>query len=245
MILYQIHIFLAISLLLYVAILKLLRLRVISAKYIIALALVKLCTNTTALCLYAFLPKSWHVLMWMFHIFLALDFGYYLYLTYRYEYRHVDEPFDVIFVFGAGLVWDKISRSLKTRLDQAIEVHLKNPQAVMIVSGGQGKDEALPEAKAMYDYLVNQGMDASKIIQEDQSTSTYENLVYASRLYPLTQAHVAFVSNHYHIYRIERMAKKLGIQGKGICASYHYYSVLVFYIREYFAIWKARLKGQL
>ena len=52
------------------------------------------------------------------------------------------------------------------------------------MSGGQGPDEDRTEASVMHDYLEQHGIDATRIIIEDQSTSTYENLVFSKELLP-------------------------------------------------------------
>ena len=51
----------------------------------------------------------------------------------------------------------------------------------MIVSGGQGSDEAISEAEAMRRYLVEQGIRNEEIIMEDKSTNTEENLVFSMK----------------------------------------------------------------
>ena len=49
----------------------------------------------------------------------------------------------------------------------------------MVVSGGKGSGEKITEAKAMKDYLIKNGIDKNRIIEEDKSTNTYENFKYS------------------------------------------------------------------
>ncbi len=149
--------------------------------------------------------------------------------------------FEVIVVFGAGLFQDVISRSLKVRLDKAYQLAIQCPLAIIIVTGGQGKNETVSEALAMADYLIQKGIASERIILEDQSTTSYENLVYALKKYDFRQQKTALVSNQFHLYRIEKLAKKLGIQGVGVSGYLHSVALPVFYTREYFALLKAYL----
>lgn len=52
----------------------------------------------------------------------------------------------------------------------------------MIVSGGQGPDEAHTEASVMARYLIEHGADASRVIEEDKASNTRENLLFSSKL---------------------------------------------------------------
>ena len=71
------------------------------------------------------------------------------------------------------------SLALQYRLDAAVEYLKQYPHVQVIVSGGQGKDEPMSEATFMYTYLVEAGIEENRILQEDDSTSTYENLQFS------------------------------------------------------------------
>lgn len=158
--------------------------------------------------------------------------------------RKLERP-DIIFVFGAGLIENRLSLSLKTRLDKAIELHHMYPQCPIIVSGGQGRNEWLSEAEAMKDYLLSKHINEEVILVEDTSTTTQENLVFAMRLYPLRNKKIALVSNQFHVYRTEKMATKLGLNGFAVPAYMHHIGTFAFYIREYFACIKAFIKQEI
>lgn len=83
---------------------------------------------------------------------------------------------DYIIVLGAGIIGEQVTPLLASRIDQGIEILKKNPKALLIMSGGQGKGEDIPEGEAMARYAINKGIDESKIIIEDKSTNTKENL---------------------------------------------------------------------
>ncbi len=142
---------------------------------------------------------------------------------------------DAVIVLGKGLDGDKVPVNLAKRLDKAIEYHQKNPSAIIVVSGGKGSDDKVSEAQAMYDYLISKGIGNDVIIKEDKSTTTYENFVFSSEILKTKfgeKYSVAFVSNSFHIWRAERLAKELGINTTRLGAGIEWYTVPANYIRE-------------
>ena len=91
-----------------------------------------------------------------------------------------DAPY--VTVLGAAVYGETPSISLRHRSDRAAEHLHDNPQAVAVVSGGQGEGESISEAECMRRYLVNKGGVAEdRILLEDQSTSTLENLTFSKQ----------------------------------------------------------------
>ncbi len=120
---------------------------------------------------------------------------------------------DAVIVLGAGLKGDRPSKILRTRLDEAVEYHRQNPDAVMVVSGGQGPQETISEADAMARYLIAAGVPEEQILKEDRSTSTFENFSFSKALLDEKlgeEYSVAFVSNDFHILRAKGIAKQVG-----------------------------------
>ena len=117
---------------------------------------------------------------------------------------------DSIVVLGAGLVGERPSRALAYRLDRAVELWQQRPTIPIVVSGGQGPDEVIPEAEAMERYLRAKGVPAQFIIQEDQATTTIENL-HLSRalLQPQGRSRPAVVTNNFHTLRTSRLAERI------------------------------------
>lgn len=89
---------------------------------------------------------------------------------------------DAVIVLGAGIHGERVSLPLARRLDIAIAYHKRNPDAVIVVTGGQGRQELITEALAMERYLVERGVPQDRILQEDKSTSTLENLAFAKAI---------------------------------------------------------------
>ena len=67
----------------------------------------------------------------------------------------------VMIVLGAGLRKDKPSMLLRYRLDKAYEYAAEHPDLLIVTSGGQGRDEWIPEGQAMRDYLIEKGLPAA------------------------------------------------------------------------------------
>ena len=72
-----------------------------------------------------------------------------------------------------------ISAIMKQRLELALVAYKDFGPAYIVVSGGMANAKAgISEAQAMYNYLVEKGIDKNIIIKEDQSMSTYQNAIY-------------------------------------------------------------------
>lgn len=118
---------------------------------------------------------------------------------------------DYVIVLGAQVYEDGPSVVLKYRLDRAVEYMEKNPDTVCIVSGGQGYNEPFPEAEGMKCYLVGQGIDAEKIVLENKSKTTKENLI-NSMEYIEDSATVGIITNDFHMHRAMQIAEKIGME---------------------------------
>ena len=118
---------------------------------------------------------------------------------------------DYIIVLGSQVKPSGPAVVTRMRLDKAYEYASANPETIIIVSGGQGSNEPASEASVMKDYLVGRGINESRIIMEDQSTNTSENLQFcASMNEELTGSSVGIVSSNFHIFRALAIAKKCG-----------------------------------
>ena len=118
---------------------------------------------------------------------------------------------DYIVVLGSQVKPSGPAVVTRLRLDKAYEYASENPETLIIVSGGQGSNEPASEASVMKDYLVARGIDENRILMEDQSTNTSENLQYCSSLYEdLSGSSVGIVTSNFHIFRALSIAKKCG-----------------------------------
>ena len=113
----------------------------------------------------------------------------------------------------------------------------------VIVSGGQGNDEEVTEAYAMAQYLERAGIDCRRIIQEDASVNTLENLKFSRKLIADVDTPVGIVSNNFHVYRGCVYAKRAGFKNPfPIAAGCHPLLFPNYFVRECFAVWKLWLK---
>ncbi|MGE7911467.1 YdcF family protein [Lysinibacillus xylanilyticus] len=118
-----------------------------------------------------------------------------------------------IIVLGAKVKPGGIpSLSLKNRLEEAVKYLNKYPHVKVIVSGGQGADEEQTEASVMFKYLQDKGIDTNRILVEEQSTSTYENLLFSKELLPKGTKKITILSNDFHLKRAKYLAESLGFE---------------------------------
>ena len=155
------------------------------------------------------------------------------------------ENCDYLIVLGAGVNGTVPSLSLRDRLDAAFTYLQQNPNTVCIVSGGQGSGENITEAECMYRYLTAAGIPESRIIQEDQATSTVENLQYSLALMQRTEnTRIGVLSSEYHLFRAGLMATDQGFNAVLVPAETSRWSLRMnYYMREVVALWYYLLIG--
>ena len=154
--------------------------------------------------------------MWLFSIFIAIALLLYIWLGYKIssnEQATANGKYDTLIILGAKVKANgTVSLSLKNRLDAAHEYLSKYPHVQVVVTGGQGADEPQTEASAMYTYLVEKGIDPERILLEDKSTSTYENLLFTKQLLNDSLTEATIVSNDFHLARAKFLANELNLK---------------------------------
>ncbi|WP_333887575.1 YdcF family protein [Clostridium sp.] len=151
------------------------------------------------------------------------------------------EKSDCIIVLGCKVYGSTPSPFLLWRLNEGLELYRKGYGKYIVVSGGKGPGENISEAKAMKNYLVYKGVDSSKIIMEDKSMSTMENLSNSKKVMEEKAFKSAvIVSNEYHLKRASLMAESQGIDGSysGVFVYLYKSREITGYIREIPALWK-------
>ncbi|MFD1990214.1 YdcF family protein [Paenibacillus nicotianae] len=152
---------------------------------------------------------------------------------------------EYVIILGSGLKGSQLSIILQQRVDTGIAYLKQHPHMPVIVSGGQGPGEDIPEAEAMSRYLVGQGIDQNRIIQENRSTSTFENLKFSQDILKaqgVSQPSIMIVTSNYHLYRAEMIASTLGFKVHGIASPSLEYLLPQNMLREYLAMIKAMLQ---
>jgi len=156
------------------------------------------------------------------------------------------EGLDYLVVLGAQMKSGGPSKALQYRLDEAIRYLEENPDTQVIVSGGQGPDEHISEAQGMYDYLVEKGIDPSRITKEDKSVNTFQNLTFSAEFLDEANDSVGVVSNNFHVFRAEKIAQKAGYTDvHGISAKGEPFLQLNNMMREFFGVMKDFLCGNM
>lgn len=154
---------------------------------------------------------------------------------------------DYAIVLGARLRRDgRPRKALRFRLDAALTYLDENPRTLCIVSGGQGSDEPRTEAASMAEYLVERGISPSRIILENRSTTTEENLRFSKDLMDSPEATVVVATSDFHAFRALHLARGQGLANAHALPAR---SEAIYYpqagLRECLAIVKDALAGNL
>ena len=191
-------------------------------------------TNHFLNILFAFIAYSYFIFGFAF-------VGFMLY-SILYLFIPKKKHYDFIIIHGAGLLdGEKVTPLLKRRIDKAVEAYhkSKNPRIKIIASGGQGGDEKISEAQAICNYLLEEtDVPREAILLEEDSTTTYENLLFSKEMGErlVTSPRFLFVTNDYHVFRTSTYARRIGMKGDGLgCRTAAYYIPSAF-IREYIAL---------
>lgn len=164
------------------------------------------------------------------------------------SYDHIQGEPQVMVILGCQVKNDGPSQLLRDRLDEALTYLDDHPDLTVVVSGGQGPDEPSTEARAMADYLMEEGVEEDQILLEDQSHNTVQNFRYTAQLleeqgYDLENTQVLVVSNGFHLTRARMLAERTGFEEISTLAapSSHLPSRLKMYVREPLALAKSFL----
>jgi uncharacterized SAM-binding protein YcdF (DUF218 family) len=150
---------------------------------------------------------------------------------------------EYLIILGAGLRGELPSPILNARLEAGVRYLKKYPGTVAVVSGGQGRGEAIPEAEAMRRYLISKGIEEGRILVESNSTSTMENFRFSKSLIEKTSGRelkeVTFASSDFHLLRARMIAGRNHLRAYAISCNTPASVIVQLYIREYFALFKS------
>lgn len=151
--------------------------------------------------------------------------------------RRQPPPDTDIIVLGCRVNENGPSRMLRTRIEAAFEYLEKNPGASAVLSGGRGDDEPESEAECMYKELVKMGIEENRLIKEDKSTSTRENVAFSKKLLKNGgEDGVAIVTDVFHEYRASLICADCGIRAYAVGAHTAPGLVPVYWTREIAAV---------
>lgn len=141
-------------------------------------------------------------------------------------------------VLGAGIRADQPTQTLQMRLDRAARYLAARPDRMVVVSGGMGPGEAYTEAEVMKRYLVGRGIAESRILKEDRSTTTDENLKY-SKAVILERGDdarsILIVTSDFHMFRAKQIAARYFDEVYGLAADTPPSLRPIYAVRECFA----------
>ena len=150
--------------------------------------------------------------------------------------------YDYVLVLGAQVRGLVPSNALAFRLEAALDYAKAHPDSVLILTGAQGSGEDITEADCMREYLLARGIPDKRMVLEENSTSTRENLLFSAALTGCDKKRVGIVTNHFHLYRTLRIAENVGYRdAHGIAADSTRLMLPHYVARECFALVKELL----
>lgn len=153
---------------------------------------------------------------------------------------HNSQGDDYIIVLGAQVRGERPSATLQYRIDAAYEYLRTFKETKAVLSGGQGPDEIMTEAQAMYNDLIDKGIDKERLWLEENSHNTRENLIYSFEMIEKMQkgATISVVSSSFHLLRAKMQAHLLGKDVGTVSARNYPFLIFNYYFREFFAVLK-------
>lgn len=146
-----------------------------------------------------------------------------------------EQGLDYIITLGATVRDGVPTSPLKLRIDRTVEYMQDNPDTILIASGGQGSNEDMSEAACIAENVINAGIDADRIILEDRSHDTEENIHNSFALIP-EGASVGIVTSSFHIYRALRITELQGFRASGVPAVTYFPLGVHYTVREFFGV---------
>ena len=139
-------------------------------------------------------------------------------------------------LLGCRVEGEKPGRMLSQRINAAYDYLTEYPVAVCVLSGGQGRDEKIPEAQAMYNTLTEKGISPDRLIIEDKSTDTKENIANSKALLGDVDE-IVIITTDFHQFRAAIIAERNGLKSSGI------FSLPTNIVREWFTVLNLLLRG--
>ncbi|MDD5947315.1 MAG: YdcF family protein [Oscillospiraceae bacterium] len=203
--------------------------------------------------LYGVLCKLWRcrmgkVMLWISGVILAMGAGLCIVLSCMMlsaANRKPQTPPTAVIVLGCKVNGTAPSRMLKERINAAYTYLCENPELPVIVSGGQGSDEAISEATCMQQQLIAMGIAPQRIFCEEKSTSTAENIQFSKAILEQQglQGEYMLVTDGFHQYRAQNLAKQYDMRCGAVSADTVWYLLPTYWVREWFGIFHAWVFG--
>ena len=112
---------------------------------------------------------------------------------------------------------------LKGRADRAVAFWEQQKaetgrEAVFIPTGGQGRDEPMPEGEAIRRYLLSRDIPDRLILPETRAENTFQNMAFSGDIIreTLPEGKTVFATTNYHVFRSGVWAAQAGLPAEGI-----------------------------
>lgn len=192
-------------------------------------------------------------------IYFFLTFGliYFAIVVYLYDLSNLlnlihfpKKYIDYYIVLGSGLINNKVPNLLAGRIERALDLQAKTGYGKIIMSGGQGSDEAISESEAMIDFAKEKEIDPNILLSENQSTNTEENIVFSKEIIVndwtfAKKPRVAIVTSNYHVLRALLLTRIEDMDAIGYGSKTKFYFALNGFIRELAAFLKMNWKSHI
>ncbi len=166
--------------------------------------------------------------------------GMHLKMNQSLKHR-VTPEINCLLILGSCLKDQHVSPTLRARLELGATLLRENPHLHVIVTGGKGTAQLPAEAQVMKRVLIEDyGIEENRILVEDRSTNTFENLFFSQSLFGKHQ--VAIVTNEFHSVRTSLLARRLGISHIIIGVATPANKRLKWELREHLALLKSFLR---
>lgn len=189
------------------------------------------------------LKKSIRVPRWIeaiYGVILCTGLCLFCVLEFRIVREMKAEPadgLDYIITLGAAIRNGEPTGPLLLRINKAADYLERNPETVLIASGGQGPNESKSEAACIAEQVSAAGIGSERILLEDRSHDTWENIKYSFEKIP-DGASVGVVTNGFHIYRAMRIAELQGHEVSPVPAKTLLPLGIHYTVREFFGLVK-------
>ena len=138
---------------------------------------------------------------------------------------------DFLIILGCGIRRDGTPTPLlRGRIDRAMAFRERQlaetgKDLIFVTSGGQGPDEPVSESAAMKKYLMEHGVPEERILEEDRSTDTFENMKFSKeKIWAVDpEAKVAFSTTNYHVFRSGLFARRVKMRAVGMGSKTRWY----------------------
>ncbi len=160
---------------------------------------------------------------------------------------------DYLIILGCGIRDDGTPTPLlRGRADLALDFAARQeaaggPKPVFVCSGGQGPGEVISEAECLGNYLQSRGIPRERILLEDRSTDTLENMRFSKeKIEARGGGAVGFATTNYHVFRSGLLSRRVKMKSIGMGAPTKWYFWPNAAVREFVGLLTAhRLKQAL